>query len=72
MWRAGSSCNGPTAPCGYDVFNRDQPNPNLLTGAMVGGPDQNDQFRDSRDNYIQNEPGQDFVTALLTPLASLV
>ncbi|KQJ83374.1 endoglucanase 12 [Brachypodium distachyon] len=30
--------------------------PNVLTGAMVGGPDKNDQFKDARISYAQNEP----------------
>lgn len=67
----GPSCNGPTGPCGYDQYNRDISNPNELTGAMVGGPDANDRFSDTRDNYVGNEPGVDYVTSLLTPLASL-
>ncbi|PIA47779.1 hypothetical protein AQUCO_01400403v1, partial [Aquilegia coerulea] len=32
------------------------PNPNLLIGAMVAGPDQDDNFIDSRDNPIFTEP----------------
>ncbi|KAL6903574.1 hypothetical protein ACP4OV_004387 [Aristida adscensionis] len=30
--------------------------PNLLTGAMVGGPDRSDGFKDSRKTFGQNEP----------------
>ncbi|KAI7739206.1 hypothetical protein M8C21_005628 [Ambrosia artemisiifolia] len=30
--------------------------PNLLTGAIVGGPDAYDNFADHRDNYEQTEP----------------
>ncbi|KAK6137294.1 hypothetical protein DH2020_028966 [Rehmannia glutinosa] len=30
--------------------------PNLLTGAIVGGPDAYDNFADQRDNYEQTEP----------------
>lgn len=32
------------------------PNPNILTGAVVGGPDQYDNFYDDRNNYAQSEP----------------
>ena len=67
----GSSCNGPRGPCGYNFFAQDISNPNELTGAMVGGPDAADNYQDSRDNYRQNEPALDFITSLLTPLASL-
>jgi len=30
--------------------------PHVLTGAMVGGPDKNDKFKDARISYAQNEP----------------
>lgn len=33
-----------------------KPNPNVIIGAMVGGPDQNDGFLDSRSNYNYTEP----------------
>ncbi|CAI7828471.1 unnamed protein product [Closterium sp. NIES-54] len=32
------------------------PNVNVLTGAVIGGPDSSDAFRDERDNYQQVEP----------------
>lgn len=67
----GSSCNGPSGPCGYSQFSKEIANPNELTGAMVGGPDQQDVYRDARDNFQGGEPALDYVTALLTPLASL-
>ncbi|CAK9198641.1 unnamed protein product [Sphagnum troendelagicum] len=31
-------------------------NPNVHNGALVGGPDQNDTFQDSRGNYAMTEP----------------
>ncbi|TXG63341.1 hypothetical protein EZV62_010335 [Acer yangbiense] len=33
-----------------------KPNPNIIVGAMVGGPDRKDGFRDSRSNYNYTEP----------------
>lgn len=42
---------------GYeDWYNRGQENPNVLVGALVGGPDINDNFVDERQNYEQTEP----------------
>ncbi|XP_047336051.1 endoglucanase 4-like [Impatiens glandulifera] len=41
---------------GSMYFNSIQPNMNLLTGAIVGGPDINDKFDDSRANFVQTEP----------------
>ncbi|KAF7001911.1 hypothetical protein CFC21_017472 [Triticum aestivum] len=32
------------------------PNPNVHTGAVVGGPDQNDAFPDDRTDYARSEP----------------
>ncbi|KAL6543306.1 hypothetical protein OROHE_010826 [Orobanche hederae] len=36
-------------------FVRHAPNPNVVVGALVGGPDLNDSFRDARDNFAQTE-----------------
>ncbi|MBA0548311.1 hypothetical protein Golob_019419 [Gossypium lobatum] len=41
---------------GYDYwYSRVEPNPNVLVGALVGGPDCGDNFMDQRDNYMQTE-----------------
>ncbi|PON41175.1 Glycoside hydrolase [Parasponia andersonii] len=41
---------------GYDCwYGRHDPNPNVLVGALVGGPDIDDQYRDERWNYMQTE-----------------
>ncbi|KAL5989306.1 Endoglucanase [Asimina triloba] len=46
------SCRG-----GYNKwFSRKASDPNLLMGAVVGGPDAYDNFGDERDNYEQTEP----------------
>ncbi|KAL6525319.1 Endoglucanase 3 [Orobanche minor] len=45
------------------------PNPNILTGAIVGGPDQNDFFQDDRNNYAQSEPATYINAAIVGPLA---
>ncbi|GAV64872.1 Glyco_hydro_9 domain-containing protein [Cephalotus follicularis] len=41
---------------GDTYFQRNSPNPNVLTGALVGGPDSNDQFADGRYNVSQSKP----------------
>uniref|UniRef100_A0A0E0M0V0 Endoglucanase n=1 Tax=Oryza punctata TaxID=4537 RepID=A0A0E0M0V0_ORYPU len=38
-----------------DWFGRGRPNPNVLVGAIVGGPSRRDEFRDDRGNYMQTE-----------------
>lgn len=41
---------------GYDDwYGKRAPNPNVLVGAIVGGPDCQDNFRDERGNYMQTE-----------------
>ncbi|XP_047340676.1 endoglucanase 11-like [Impatiens glandulifera] len=41
---------------GYDNwYGRDDANPNVVIGALVGGPDREDDFRDHRGNYMQTE-----------------
>ncbi|XP_008799328.1 endoglucanase 11-like isoform X2 [Phoenix dactylifera] len=41
---------------GFDKwFGRQKENPNVLVGAVVGGPDAKDVFRDVRWNYMQTE-----------------
>lgn len=39
-----------------DWFNKNQPNPNELTGAIVGGPDRYDNFNDKRWDSPKTEP----------------
>ncbi|XP_039068772.1 endoglucanase 5-like [Hibiscus syriacus] len=39
-----------------DWYRRPGVDPNVVYGALVGGPDQNDDFNDDRSNYEQTEP----------------
>uniref|UniRef100_A0A1D1YQI1 Endoglucanase n=1 Tax=Anthurium amnicola TaxID=1678845 RepID=A0A1D1YQI1_9ARAE len=45
-------------PCneGFRYLYSGSPNPNVLVGAVVGGPDSGDSFADDRNNYQQSEP----------------
>ncbi|XP_072960100.1 endoglucanase 13-like [Typha angustifolia] len=49
--------NGVFVSCkdGYSWFNRNEPNPNVIDGAIVGGPDDNDAYNDFRPNFQQGE-----------------
>ncbi|KAJ0963026.1 hypothetical protein J5N97_028148 [Dioscorea zingiberensis] len=61
------SCRG-----GYQTwFGRKASDPNLLDGAIVGGPDAYDNFADERDNYEQTEPATYNNAPLLGVLARL-
>ncbi|KAK4487683.1 hypothetical protein RD792_005656 [Penstemon davidsonii] len=52
-------------------FSRNASYPNLLTGAIVGGPDAYDNFADQRDNYEQTEHATYNNAPLLVILARL-
>ncbi|KAA8528040.1 hypothetical protein F0562_035091 [Nyssa sinensis] len=56
---------------GFQFFYTANPNPNILTGAIVGGPDQNDAFSDDRTDYSQSEPATYINGAIVGPLAFL-
>ncbi|XP_007028162.2 PREDICTED: endoglucanase 12 [Theobroma cacao] len=60
------SCTG-----GWKWRDSQNPNPNNITGAMVGGPDQFDHFRDVRTNSNYTEPTLAGNAGLIAALASL-
>lgn len=41
---------------GFQYLYSRSPNPNVLVGAILGGPDNRDSFYDDRNNYQQSEP----------------
>lgn len=55
-------------------FNSSAPNENILFGALVGGPDEANDFayEDRRDNYITNEVALDYNAGLTGALARTV
>ncbi|EOA37491.1 hypothetical protein CARUB_v10011645mg [Capsella rubella] len=59
-------CNG-----GFQSFRAQNPNPNILTGAIVGGPNRNDEYPDQRDDYTRSEPATYINAAFVGPLAYL-
>ncbi|KAJ6680137.1 ENDO-14-BETA-GLUCANASE [Salix purpurea] len=56
---------------GFSVMNSQSPNPNILVGAIVGGPDQHDRFPDKRSDYEQSEPATYMNSPLVGALAYL-
>ncbi|KAM3729354.1 hypothetical protein ACB098_12G005100 [Castanea mollissima] len=58
-------CDGGFQPFYYSS----NPNPNTLTGAIVGGPNQNDGFPDDRTDYSHSEPATYINAAIVGPLA---
>ncbi|KQK17545.2 hypothetical protein BRADI_1g35220v3 [Brachypodium distachyon] len=54
---------------GQEWLESPEPNPNVATGALVGGPFRNDSFVDKRDNVMQNE-ATTYNSALIVGLLS--
>ncbi|KAK7264116.1 hypothetical protein RJT34_31720 [Clitoria ternatea] len=52
-------------------YNRPEPNPNVICGGLVGGPNNNDEFSDDRSNYEQTEPTMSGVAPLVGIFAKL-
>lgn len=51
-----------------DIENPED-NPNLLYGALVGGPDENDVYDDVRSDYVHNEVAVDYNAGFQSALA---
>jgi hypothetical protein len=49
-----STCPGDGGACNWDTYWSDSPNGEALIGALVGGPNAEEEYKDSRLNYIQN------------------
>ncbi|KAH9305531.1 hypothetical protein KI387_009935, partial [Taxus chinensis] len=56
---------------GFQSLYSNAPNPNLLVGAVVGGPDANDHFPDDRNDYEHSEPSTYINAPLVGSLAYL-
>lgn len=68
---AASSCPSRPVPCGWDDFNSHEPNPQILYGALVSGPDENDFYKDQREEYIYNEVTLDYNAGFQSAVAGL-
>eukprot|EP00051_Salpingoeca_urceolata_P011971 m.148852 g.148852 ORF g.148852 m.148852 type:complete len:745 (-) comp17329_c0_seq2:70-2304(-) len=64
--------NGNYQPCSWEALSNPNPNPQVLTGALVGGPGSNDQYVDNRQDYIANEVACDYNAGFAGALAALV
>ncbi|CAM9003548.1 unnamed protein product [Rhodiola kirilowii] len=56
---------------GFQTYYSENPNPNILTGAVVGGPNQNDGYSDDRTDYSHSEPATYINAALVGSIAYL-
>lgn len=64
-----SSCPDRPASCTWNEFNSPAPNPQILYGALVGGPDQNDNYVDDRTDYVKNEVACDYNAGMQSAIA---
>ncbi|KAI8767221.1 endoglucanase E-4 [Biomphalaria glabrata] len=69
---AGASCPNKPATCDWSQFSSTAPNPQTLHGALVGGPDQYDNFHDVRSDYIHNEVADDYNSGFQGALAGIL
>jgi len=67
-----SSCPPWPAVCNWNTFHSPGPNFHVLTGALVGGPDENDNYVDSRQDYIHNEVATDYNAGFQSAVAALI
>ncbi|XP_043267756.1 endoglucanase E-4-like isoform X2 [Venturia canescens] len=69
---AAASCPNRPAPCGWPEFISKNPNPQILHGALVSGPDETDNFRDRREDYVYTEVTLDYNAGFTSALAGLL
>ena len=58
--------------CGWDAYRNDVPNPQVLLGALVGGPDEWDNYVDDRNDYVANEVACDYNAGFQSACAIIV
>jgi len=69
---AGASCPS-YGSCNWDNFQSSRANPQVLTGALVGGPkDLQGTYNDKRDDFITNEVTLDYNAGFQSALAGLL
>ncbi|KAF8725763.1 hypothetical protein HU200_020315 [Digitaria exilis] len=61
-----------TCKGGFDYYSKGTPNPNVLVGAVVGGPDEDDKYNDSREDFQQTEPSTVTAAPFVGVLARLL
>lgn len=69
-----ASCPNRPAACGYEALSAPGDNPQVLKGALVGGPtgQNGDDFADDRADYISSEVAVDYNAPFSGLMAGLV
>ena len=68
----GASCKDRPASCGWADFASPTANPQILYGALVGGPDKDGIYNDLRSDFTKNEITVDFNAGYQSVLAGLL
>ncbi|XP_078495799.1 uncharacterized protein LOC100176349 [Ciona intestinalis] len=68
----GSSCPLPPDPCGRALRDINEPNPNILYGALVGGPTPLDDFSDLRTDEEQSRVSLDANAGFQAAVAGII
>nr|BAD01504.1 cellulase [Haliotis discus hannai] len=66
-----ASCPDIPAPCSETNLHTAGPSPHILVGAIVGGPDNDDSYKDNREDYVHNEVACDYNSGFQSALAGL-
>ncbi|XP_046580066.1 endoglucanase E-4-like [Haliotis rubra] len=66
-----ASCPDRPAPCTEANLHASGPSPQLLVGAIVGGPGKDDSYKDNREDYVHNEVACDYNSGFQSALAGL-
>ncbi|KAF0310070.1 Endoglucanase E-4 [Amphibalanus amphitrite] len=67
-----ASCPSAPAACSWDQLNTAEPNPHVLNGALVGGPDSEGNYEDVRTDYVHNEVTTDYNAGFQGAVAGLL
>ncbi|GBF96180.1 endoglucanase A, partial [Raphidocelis subcapitata] len=67
----GASCPDAPAPCNYNAVWAPGANPRTITGALVGGPNDKDEYTDDRGDARSNEVAIDYNAGFTGALAGL-
>ncbi|KIZ05445.1 hypothetical protein MNEG_2515 [Monoraphidium neglectum] len=67
-----ASCPRLGVPCSFKYLESRSPNPHIIYGALVGGPDGADAYEDVRSNFVQNEVAVDYNGGFTGILAAMV
>ncbi len=66
-----SSCPNLPEVCDEKAKRNPGPNPQILTGGLVGGPDINDTYEDKRSDYVHNEVACDYNAGFQSAVAGI-